>query len=95
MLQGEETKMDDALVNFFTRRASMLSHLDNTRAQIDAWLATHFNTPDTDVKDLAFLEGLLHERRTALNDLLALDEKAIEDLIRMSGKLHPSTTPAP
>ena len=76
--------MEDSLVQFFKRRAKLLAELDAARAEIDAWLAVHFNA-NADLKDLAFLEGLLGERRDLLTQLLHLDESAIEDLIRLRG----------
>jgi hypothetical protein len=79
-----EAKMDENLINFFTRRAKLLSEQDAARAQIDAWLATHFNS-ETELKDLAFLEGLLSERKALLTQLVELDERVINDLVRIRG----------
>ena len=77
-------KMDENLVDFFTRRAKLLSQQDAARAQIDAWLATHFNS-ETELKDLAFLEGLLSERKVLLSQLVDLDDRVITDLVRIRG----------
>jgi hypothetical protein len=76
------TSQDSAFAHFVRRRRRLNERLDETRGQIDAWIAEHENQTPTMV-DLATLEALLQTRRDALAALVALDDEFMSHLIEL------------
>jgi hypothetical protein len=73
---------DPQFARFIDRRETLNEHLDVTRAQVDAWIATH-EVGEPTVADLAHLEGLLAQRRDYLAQLAELDDTFMNHLLEL------------
>jgi hypothetical protein len=69
---------------FLSRRAHLQELLDEIRLLVDEWVAEWIAahpTPQASFVDLAFLEGMLADRRHLLNALASLDEEFVAFLL--------------
>jgi hypothetical protein len=73
---------DSAFARFVRRRRRLNERLDETRGQIDAWIAEHEGKAPSMIA-LATLEALLQTRRDALAALIALDDEFMSHLIEL------------
>jgi hypothetical protein len=76
---------DPVFSRFLERRERLLNHLDSSRVQFDDWIERH-RTLSASIADLAHFEGLLAERRNALDELLKLDDSLLDHLVVLLGR---------
>ena len=70
---------DERFRKFLTRRRQILERLRATGTELDGWLEN--NEADGNVRELAWLEGVLQVRRDLLNELMTLDDQVLDLLI--------------
>jgi hypothetical protein len=74
---GNTMDATPALERFITRRERCLARFDKVRSALDVWVAEH-RVAGTPIAEYAYFEGLLGERRTALEELLAIDDELLD-----------------
>jgi hypothetical protein len=76
---------DPVFARFVERRSRLLESLDGGRTRVDEWLEEH-KTKRPNITALAYLEGLIAERRSMLEELMVLDESLLEHLVVLLGQ---------
>lgn len=75
-------KEHSAFASFVQKRSRLLERLTDLGDRLDAWIQSNENEELT-VIEVAHLEGLLSGRRDLLNELAALDETFMTNMLTL------------
>jgi hypothetical protein len=75
-------KEHSAFASFVQKRSRLLERLTDLGDRLDAWIQSNENEELT-VTEVAHLEGLLSGRRDLLNELAALDETFMTNMLTL------------